>query len=803
MFQESVQKPWKRLKMTLFLDDIVLNRPLLSSAILISFGIILSYYLKVSTILIIIFLILMFVFVFLAILKEETPVLLIITVVILAGFCLMGWQEIKYKSDYSLSKYNGTQGLEVIGEVKEDLSSLQGNKIFLEPYYIAGNPIKYGLIQLDKRYIPAELKNGDIIKLKLTLYEPYKQMNPGGFSNYNYLKRKGVYSQGYFENNLESIGQLNNLVIDSIINFKYQLINLIDQSVEYPYNELFKALLLGERDSLPEAWNQYFTLAGVNHLLAISGLHVGFIVLIILYILNLTKLPIALRNLLLSLIMILYIILTGFRASVFRAGLLSITFLWAPFFNRKGDVLNILGMTAFLNLLINPYQLFSVGFQLSYFILLMIILWYKILEKHISSVFPLSTTALSISTAALLGSSPFTAYYFNMITPVAIISNIWAIPLMGLLVSMALIGVILGFIHPIFTAVIFKILIFPTKLLIFGTGMMSSIPYGNFEVATPSVITLIFSVFLLLVLPFILNKRIIPYNEIKRKKRLYILIIFTMFFIFITVITPLMNKKLEICFISVGQGDSILLRSPDNHYVMVDGGGYLGYQSNSTQGEYAVLPYLKHRGIRELDIVFITHFDADHAIGILDILEKRRVNLLVLPYNFEGNEIAAKIIDKAANTNVPIVMAGEGDYFELGEVNLNLLNPEYEERPISRNEKSLVIKVEYRKFSVLLTGDLEKEGERRLKDYGYLLNSDILKFGHHGSNSSSTEGFLEQVGPQHGIISVGNNNYGHPSDKVLSRALANDISVWRTDIQGAIIVRSDGFHYSIEGHLKE
>ena len=780
--------------MTLLLDEIIINRPLLSSALFFSFGIILSYYLMVSFLMLIIVLMVIIVCILAAILKKKNRILLNIIAIFLAGFCLMGWQEIMYKSEYSLSNYNGSQGLEVTGQIREDLSSLQGNKVFLQPYYVSGKSIKYGMIQLDKRYIPAELKNGDIIEIKLSLTEPFKQMNPGGFSNYIYLKRKGIYSQGYFENNLEFIGHLNNIFIDSIISLKYRLIKLIDQRVEHPYNELFKALLLGERDRLPEEWEQSFTMAGINHLLAISGLHVGFIVLIFLYLLNLSKLPVGVRNLLLSLLLILYIILTGFRASVFRAGLLSIAFLWAPYFNRQGDVLNILGMTAFLNLLMNPYQLFSVGFQLSYFVLLMILFWYRILNKYISSIF-------SVSVAALFGASPFTAYYFNMITPVAIISNIWAIPLMGLLVSVALVAVILGFIHPIFTAVIFKILIFPTKLLIFGTKMMSTIPYGNIEVATPSVIGLVFSIFLLMILPFLLKKRVIPYNERARKKRLYYLSIFSLLFLFMSFFTPLMNKQLEICFISVGQGDSVILRSPDNHYVMVDGGGYLGI--DSTQGEYTIIPYLKHKGIRKLDIIFMTHFDADHAIGVLDILKERRVGLLVLPYNFERNEIAAKIIGKAENANVPIVLAGKGDYFELGEVKLNLLNPEPEDKPISRNENSLVIKVDYRKFSLLMTGDLEEDGERRIINYGSLLKSDVLKFAHHGSNSSSTEAFLEQVSPKYGVISVGKNNFGHPSDKVLSRAFKNGISIWRTDKQGAIIIKSDGFNYSIEGHLKE
>lgn len=782
--------------MTLLLDDVIKSRPLLSCAIFFAIGVIIAYYLSILSALsltISIILIILAVLFMMNTLIMDKRIVLIFFVILMAGFSLMNWQEIKYKSQYSLANYNGSADLDIIAVVKEDLSSLQGNKILLRPYFINQKPIKYGYIQLDKNYLPFHLNNGELIEIKLSIYQPAKEMNPGGFSNYNYLKRKGIYSQGYYEGELQYRGQINNFIIDRIITLKYHLIDLVDQTAEKPYNELLKALLLGERDGLSGEWKENFTLAGVNHLLAISGLHVGFIMAIFIFILNILNLPNILRNILLSMLIILYIILSGFRPSVFRAGLLSVFLLWARFFQRKGDTLNILGLTVLLNTLINPYQLFDIGFQLSYFILIMILFWYQIFKNKCGSVF-------SLSIAAFLASSPLCAYYFNSITPVSLITNIWAIPLAGLVVSIALIGLIIGLIHPVFSLLIFKLLVYPIKLLVYGINLMLIIPFGYQEVATPSFFRLLFFIFLLIVLPFLLKKRVFQVNELKRKKRLNYLVIISFIVFLIISFIPYFNRQFEVTFISVGQGDCALLRSPDDKYILVDGGGYLGL--DSTQGKYTVLPYLQYKGIKELEIIFITHFDADHAMGILDILGNREVKLLVFPIDFERNEIAEMIIEKANRFNIPIILSQLGDYYRLGDLFLKVLNPDPEYRKISRNENSLVIKAEYHNFSVLLTGDLEEEGERRLLNKDILLNSTILKLGHHGSNSSSSDLFLKAVSPQNGIISVGRNNYGHPADEVIERSQKYGIGLWRTDEQGAIKVKSDGFNYTIEAYVK-
>ncbi|MFW6306756.1 MAG: DNA internalization-related competence protein ComEC/Rec2, partial [Bacillota bacterium] len=717
--------------------------------------------------------------------QKDLKTILIIFIIFLAGFSSISWQEIKYNSDYSTAAYNG-DGLQTVrGVVREDLRSLQGNKVLLKPYLINEKSVKYGLIQLDKRYLPRPLHNGDLVEMDLYLNQPERQRNPGGFSSYNYLKRKGIYSKGYFEGDLKVIGDMDYFFVDGIIALKNRFISILDNTVDSPYNELFKAFLLGERGGLPDEWDQFFTRAGVNHLLAISGLHVGFIVAIFLYLFRFIKCPVGIRNFIITLLLLIYIILTGFRASVFRAGVLSIAFIWAPFFQRKGDILNILGLTAFLNLCLNPYQLFSVGFQLSYFVLLMILFWHEILKKRIKTIF-------AVSIAAFIGSSPITVYYFNIITPVSIISNIWAIPLVGFIVSTALIALFLGFIHPAISEFIYSLLIYPVRLLISGTEYMSKIPLSNLEFASPSIYMLIFWVIVIAIFPFILKERKLPPNRERYKKYSYYLCIICLFIVFVNILIPFFDNDLEITFLDVGQGDSVLIKSPREGYVLVDGGGYAGM--NATQGEYTILPYLKHRGIKELSVVAITHFDADHSVGILDLLGNRKIKLILVPYNYDKNKIAKLILAKAEEYSVPVVQAGDGDDFTVDGLIFEIMSPVPGDKPLSRNENSLVMKMIYKDFSLLLTGDLEIAGEERLVQGNYDLKSDILKLGHHGSNSSSSEAFLDQVIPDHAVISAGkNNNYGHPAPRVLERVKDNDIRYWRTDKNGAIKIYSDGY----------
>ncbi|MFW6269213.1 MAG: DNA internalization-related competence protein ComEC/Rec2 [Bacillota bacterium] len=713
-------------------------------------------------------------------------------IIFILGFSWINYQESKYYGEYSTAFWNDTGIREVRGEIKLDLKNLEGEYIYIKPLMIDGNKILNGLIQIEKKFISRKVKNGDLVKLQTELKTPSRQLNPGGFSRYKYLKKQGIYSYGLVKSDINITGSKDYKLKNNLIQFKTKLIELINNSIKNPENRVIKAILLGERENLPKIWNRLFTRAGANHLLAISGLHVGFITLIFVYIFRIIPVNTFLTNIIISIFLLIYIIITGGSASVLRASILSILFLWAPFFKKEGDLFNILGICILINLIINPYSLFTVSLQLSYGVLIVIVLWTEIFAYYTWKV-------IAVSLAAQLGSIPVAAYYFNQITPVGIITNIWAIPLTGVLVLINIIGLGLGLFLPVIYQIAGRLTEYILLLMKYGTSLMGKIPYGNLEIFSPGLETIVIICFLLIILPFILKKKILYINKIKQKKRLIGILVIIIIIITANFIYYYFYRELEMIFFAVGQGDGIFLSLPDGSRVLIDGGGAAGL--DSSQGERVILPYFKKKGIKKLDLVFVTHLDSDHALGIIDIVKSRKIDLLILPSGYKENNIGKEILSEAKNKNIRIKEVKLGDVFDFSDLTLEIFNPITPDI-INRNENSIVIKLNYHEFTALLTGDMGKIGENRVMNLNLDIECNILKVGHHGSNTSSSSRFLKKVNPLDAVISVGERNfYGHPSPDVLTALENNNINIWRTDKKGAIMIRSDGFNYTINGFL--
>jgi len=638
-----------------------------------------------------------------------------------------------------------------------------------------------------------EVENGDVLNLRVKLIEPEKRLNPGGFSEYNYLKKKGVYSKGYIYKRPELIGVKKELLLDLIINLKKKIINMIDRTVKEPERELIKALLIGERSGLPEDWKNIFEAAGASHLLAISGLHIGFILIMLVFITKLLKIKSPWEKILISVILILYIFISGARFSVIRAVLLSLLILWAPYFKRDIDLFNFLGFAAIINLIFNPYAIFHIGFQLSYILVIVLIKWTNIFKKISGKIF-------AASFSAQLGSIPLSAYYFNQITPIGIITNIWAIPLTGLIIFISFMGISIGLIFPIFMKISGKILGILFLILKSAMKLMVLIPGSNLEISSPFIISIIIIYILIYVFPDIYRQKAVPVLQKRDKKKIIIISLLILFIIISELLFPFLDHNLSITFLAVGQGDSILVKIPDNKYILIDGGGFEGLSSN--KGKSVILPYLKNKGIKKLTAVVISHFDLDHALGIKAVLQERKVAMLVLPSGFEKNKIALEILSLAKDKGIPVITVNREDEFIYNNLKINILNPEEGHYYENRNNRSIVIKLDYINFSILLTGDLEEKGENKLLQKDINLKSNILKLGHHGSGGSSSLTFLKEISPDIAIISVGKNNYGHPSISVFKRLKILNIKSLRTDRQGAITIKTNGYTYKILTYLK-
>lgn len=717
--------------------------------------------------------------------------ILFLIFIFLFGFFYLLYYEMSYNSKYSIANYNG-QVCEVIGKIDYNLDSLEGNLLNLEPILVNNKRVKYGKIQLYKDQIKSDIKQNDLVIARLKLNKPQPKRNPGGFSYYNYLKKRKVYSIGnIFEiYKIQSYPGFKNI----IIKIKGVLLNAINNKISQPVNEFIKALLLGEKSSLNQNWETNFRKAGANHLLAISGLHIGFITIFLLTLLNLLTFSQTVKNIILTIFLFIYILMTGVRASVLRASFLVLIYRYCKQLNIEIEFPALISGVLFLILLINPYQLFSIGLQLSFLVLIMIISWTKLLQKYLY-------TGLAVSIAAQLGSMPLTAYYFNTVTPAGIITNLWAIPLISGIVFLVLIHFAFYLFIPFLSNFTGQIIYILSKFLKDGINIMSDLPSAEVKVTTPSFLTVILIYIIIFMLSYILKiKGSIKYR--KKFKTLSILLIIITLITVITIILPIHeNNLLNIYCLDVGQGDSIFVKLPNKKNILIDTGANIGKSSNVKR---TIIPFLLNRRVKLIDYLLITHFDADHCSDSDYLIKNGFVKNLIISKKFDRESQKANYILKAAKEkNIRVLTVENEDILKFNKARLEFFAPIKESNYQSRNYNSIVFRLNYEDFEMFFPGDIAGEVELELikKMPKELLSSDILKVAHHGSISSSLNKFIKAVKPKEAIISVGVNKYGHPSSEVLNRFKKLKTRVWRTDKSGAVIIKTDGYKYNINSYI--
>jgi competence protein ComEC len=259
---------------------------------------------------------------------------------------------------------------------------------------------------------------------------------------------------------------------------------------------------------------------------------------------------------------------------------------------------------------------------------------------------------------------------------------------------------------------------------------------------------------------------------------------------------PAPGADMSVVALDIGQGDAILIISPDGRTMLVDGG------NSSRDAEQVILPYLHEHGFERLDVMVLTHPDADHVGGLPTVLRSIPVGVVVSTGQLHTTQIYQEFLEEVRNardrsgTQVIRGVAGADIPFDPA-VSVEVVGPSMEAiEGEDKNNASIVLRISYGEFNVLLTGDAELEEEGWMLDQGYDLEAEVLKVSHHGSNTASGKDLLDAVNPEIALISVGaNNQYGHPHREVLDRLRARGIEIYRTDLQGTIEVVTDGVEY--------
>ena len=706
------------------------------------------------------------------------------------------------------------------------------------------------LLAIQEQANARQWKRGDAISFTGKLQLPSVARNFGGFDYRKYLRQQHIHwivtlkgtesvqRSRTFHYNWRQFLSWND-------DFRGMLAGKLDQM--FPENQAgyMKGLLIGLRADLDPQQFKQFSELGLTHILAISGLQIAVFSVVALWIfrkLGLTKE----RSLLLTICLLpLYILFTGSSPSVVRAGIMGMIALYAALKHKLKDGLQIVCMVGWGMLIWNPYYLLNVSFQLSFFVTIGLIIGVPWMSKLLPLKSPLLNGSVSVALVAQLVSFPMTIYYFNQFSLLSFVANLLLVPLVSFVVSP--LGSIVLFLSVISLPIgqwLAWVVIRLNEFTFWVTELLGSLEGFLLIWKSPSLwwIAIYYVlgawifwswVQLLLLRESRAAGVLLHLKSFKARLRPYLISIISgticaALLLFYGYHREYFQREGTISFLDIGQGDAILIRTPTQQNILVDGGGTIIFRKAGEEwkerknpyevGAKLLVPLLKKRGIHQLDYVISTHEDADHIGGLQAVLEQIPVKRIIFNGTLKGNKGVTTFFQTALQRNIPLLTAKESMNLQLdNQTKLHFLFPfgSVDERIISmdanQNDHCLVFLLEMEGTRFLFTADMEKSSEKRVLEHEASLRQvqvqvqvqvqaqpqnlnqlvtpiiDVLKVAHHGSKTSTTEEWLSYWKPKQAVISVGEkNSYGHPAPEILRRLDAYEVEIFRTDQQGEI-----------------
>ncbi|GAB6180044.1 DNA internalization-related competence protein ComEC/Rec2 [Desulfotomaculum defluvii] len=651
---------------------------------------------------------------------------------------------------------------------------------------------------------------GDILKCTGYLSVPELPGNPGAFDYHAWLTGQGIAAILTVQRteDVKVLGREGSEIVKIALDLRSYLENIYDQSLSQDKAAILKGLIFGTRGDIPPEIALAFNETGLVHILSVSGYHVGLVAGMILVLLRLFHVPVRYIAPVTIPLLLFYAVMTGLGPAVLRSTLMAILLLLAHHLGRQRDWPTTLAVTAGIILVINPLNLFDIGFQLSFAATWGLLYITPVLNNLLHQIPKVILLLITIPLAAQLATLPLVILYFNLVSPVSILANLLTVHLVGIIMLMGALALLVGILYlPLgcFLNIGTGVLI---NLFIHLVQFCHSLPGASFYLATPP-LWLIFLYYLTLIFMFHILQypkdrgrliQILP----KGKYRIVTLVPTLLLILWLFMPT---SKPLQLHFIDVGQGDSTLLITPGHRVVLIDTGGWRDeLLTGRGAGTNVVLPYLHRLGINQLDALILTHPHADHVAGARTIVEVMPVTMVVIsPYGLERDDDVDKgyheLLQEIRNRHIPIYAVKKGDQLRIdSQVTMQCLSPEniIKGTNSDANNNSLVFLLNYLERTALLTGDIEVEAEQRLLEKQQLVNPEILKVPHHGS-SYFYKNFFDSMSPQAAIISVGaGNRFNHPSPRTLAALREVNSKIYRTDQHGAVIFTTNGSKWLVQ-----
>lgn len=667
---------------------------------------------------------------------------------------------------------------------------------------------------------------GDRLAFEGRLRRPRNFHNPGGFDYERYMALHGIRAtvygrKGTFERLQGSSTPLG--ASRTIAQARQKIAAFFDHLGNGEGADILKALVVGDRTDIDPETRNAFNRAGASHLLAISGLHVGIVAAasfgLFSWVLagSRTLLWRAWTRkgaaLLTFFPVLCYGLLAGMSPSTQRAVIMVSLFLMALLVNRERDPMNILAAAALIILVLHPPALFSVSFQLSFAAVTAILYGLprieskqpqangrrKVLRLYLPNWI---RQFIQISLLAILGTTPLVALYFNQISFIGVLTNLIFIPFIGFLIVPA--GLVTAAFLPfsdLLAGLLGHITVFFMEVALFLIRFFAALPISAAKTVTPSIIEIIIYYLMGIAL---LNWIWWEEGKQRHKAGMVCLVLAAAGLADAAYWTHrrFLQKDLRATVLDVGQGSAALVELPGGRCMLVDGGGF--YDNDVFDvGKYLIAPYLWRNKIRTVDTLVLSHPNSDHLNGLLYIADHFNVSSLWTngePADTDGYRLLMETAQRKAIKALPYSDIQRS--IALDKARIDILYPPADfmaRRDVDawrkdENNNSIVVKITCGDVSFLFPGDLGRRAERELIEIaGDQIKSDVLVAPHHGSNTSSSQAFLEAVDPDVIVISVGwKNRFNFPHESVLERYRQTRARIYRTDLHGAIQMKTEG-----------
>ncbi|BBI34770.1 DNA internalization-related competence protein ComEC/Rec2 [Cohnella abietis] len=725
--------------------------------------------------------------------------------------------------------------------------------------------VRIKLIEQAQQEVAASWHQGDWVRLTGNMELPDQTGNFGAFDYREFLNKHGIYWQMSIKGT-DSVSLLDKPVpltikpMRELDRMRDLIGGLMDRLYPTGDSGYMKGLVVGIRSDLDPEQFDYFARLGLTHILAISGLHVGVVVYLLLQLGALLKMTRE-RTLDVTIAMLpFYMMITGGSPSAVRACLMAMIALWLARRHALKDGLHLLLAAALIMLIWNPSLIEEIGFQLSFIVTAGLILFVPTVTASLPIPWKWLRGPVAVTLTAQVVSFPLTAYYFHTFNLMSLPANFVLVPFISLIVlPLGMASIALG-------SIWLPLGIIPAKLATAGNNLTFFLVewlngYLGLRTAWQQVSLMwIVIAYLLMGLGIkLLKRRLASVKEREwwkkhtkvgvvehtKEQDTVPLIIESVGWQSTSKLTKALkgagiavivaawllwgyqpawlNRNATVSFINVGQGDSILIRTGQGKLVLIDTGGTISFRKKNEEwknrsdpyevGRKLLVPLLNKRGIGKLDALVLTHLDADHIGGAKAVIENIPIRTLLFNGTIKNSPVVLSLFQLALNKNTSIYSVHEPMEWEIdSSTKIKVLYPTVAQAGSTndimlwgnQNARSVVLLVTVYGRSFLLSGDLEAEGEREIVEAELIKNNlnattvrrvDVLKAGHHGSKTSTTNEWVDYWNPQDTIISVGlNNSYGHPYPAVMERLTASGTNIFRTDLNGEIqyLVRPNG-----------